>query len=202
MARKVFFSFHYERDSQRAAQVRNADMLADEDEYGVIDAVGWEKLEREGDDAIKRWIQSQLNGTSVTVVLIGAETAKRPWILYEIEESWKRGNGILGVKIHNVKDLDGETDTPGENPLDQIQFTDGTVLSSAAKTYDWVADNGREHLGDWVENAFKNREDMTESKEIGKVSSSGKSTDAYAGLSARYPTKPTVIKNPPRPWAM
>jgi len=46
MARKVFFSFHFGKDSQRAAQVRNADMLADEDEYGVIDAVDWEKLER------------------------------------------------------------------------------------------------------------------------------------------------------------
>src|ERR1039458_2564764 len=108
MARKVFFSFHFGKDSQRAAQVRNADMLADEDEYGVIDAVDWEKLEREGSESIKRWILSQLEGTSVTVVLIGAETADRPWVRYEIRKSWERGNALVGLKIHNVKNLKGE----------------------------------------------------------------------------------------------
>ena len=46
MARKVFYSFNYKRDSQRAAQVRNSHALADEDEYGVIDSVEWEKVER------------------------------------------------------------------------------------------------------------------------------------------------------------
>ena len=38
MARKTFFSFHYERDAWRASQVRNCNVIADEDEYGVIDA--------------------------------------------------------------------------------------------------------------------------------------------------------------------
>ena len=120
MARKVFFSFHFGKDSQRVAQVRNADMLADEDEYGVIDAVDWEKLEREGAESIKRWILSQLEGTSVTVVLIGAETADRPWVRYEIRKSWERGNALVGLKIHNVKNLKGETDSPGINPLEQM----------------------------------------------------------------------------------
>ena len=75
MSRKVFFSFHFKRDAWRAGQVRNCDLLADEDEYGVIDGVEWEKIERQGDPAIERWIEEQLKYTSVTVVLIGAETS-------------------------------------------------------------------------------------------------------------------------------
>ena len=37
MTRKVFFSFHYERDAWRAANVRNSDMIPNDDEYGVIE---------------------------------------------------------------------------------------------------------------------------------------------------------------------
>lgn len=200
MARKVFFSFHYERDSQRAAQVRNADLLADEDEYGVIDAVDWEKIERDGEDAIKRWIQSQLEGTSVTIVLIGAETADRPWVQYEIRESWKRGNAIIGVRIHNVKNLDGKTDQAGTNPFEIMKFTDGTATSSAIKTYDWVSDDGRSNMGEWVEAAFNDRKEMTEPKEMqeGLVNAD----KAASSFPRTLGTKPAVIQRPPQPWAM
>ena len=36
MARKVFYSFHFKRDAWRAAQVRNSNAIANEDEFGVI----------------------------------------------------------------------------------------------------------------------------------------------------------------------
>jgi len=166
MARKVFFSFHFKRDAWRAGQVRNSDLLADEDEYGVIDAVEWEKIEREGDTAVECWINKQLENTSVTVVLIGAETAERDWVDYEIRQSWKRGNALLGIRIHNVKNQDSQTDTPGINPLDNIYFTDGQRLSSACKTHDWVSDNGRENLGKWVEEAFQGRSAYGPDKKI------------------------------------
>lgn len=157
MARKVFFSFHYESDAWRAGQVRNSDLLSNEDEYGFVDSVDWEKIERQGDEAIKRWIQSQLQYTSVIVVLIGAHTAERRWVRYEVMESWKRGNGIVGVTIHNIKDQYRMTDTPGLNPLDQIKFQDGTPLSSVCKTYDWIYGDGRSNLGMWIEEAARAR---------------------------------------------
>jgi hypothetical protein len=50
------------------------------------------------------WIDDQLQSTSVTVVLIGQETASRKYVNYEIEQSHSRGNGLLGVRIHNMKD--------------------------------------------------------------------------------------------------
>ncbi len=150
MARKTFFSFHYERDAWRAANVRNSGVLSSDEEYGFIDAADWEKIEREGDAAIKRWIQDQLKNTTVTVVLIGAETASREWVRYEIRESWKRGNAIVGVRINGIKDQDSKTDNLGVNPLDVVKFEDGAALSAVCKTYDWVADKGREHLGEWL----------------------------------------------------
>lgn len=194
MARKTFFSFHYERDAWRAANVRNSGVLSDDEEYGFIDAADWEKVEREGETAIKRWIQDQLKNTTATVVLIGAETATREWVQFEIRESWKRGNAILGVRIHGIKDQDSKTDSFGVNPLDVVKFEDGTALSTVCQTYDWVADSGREHLGEWLENAVQAREDMDEDKVIEEVAK--KSVARAAVL-----TGPSVIQNPPKPWA-
>jgi hypothetical protein len=181
MSRKVFFSFHFKRDAWRAGQVRNANLLADEDKYGVIDGADWEKIEREGDTAIERWIEDQLKYTSVTVVLIGAETAERDWVEHEIRRSWERGNALLGVRIHNVKNQDGKTDARGLNPFDSIYLKNGNPLSDVSKTYDWVNDDGRSNLGDWVEDAFKARKAYDGEEELRKSGSPA----AAASLSAR-----------------
>lgn len=199
MARKVFYSFHYKRDSQRAAQIRNSHAIADGDEYGVIDGVEWEKVEREGEEAIKRWINEQLKYTSVTAVLIGAETAERDWVDYEIRRSWDRGNSLVGVRIHNVKNLEGKTDVPGPNPLDNIYLADNTPLSSVCKTYDWVADNGISNLGKWVEEAFQGRASYTGEKNL-RDSDDGTHMSQSFARSFRQ-TEPTVIRNPSKPWA-
>ncbi len=193
MARKTFFSFHYERDAWRAANVRNSGALSTDDEAGFIDAADWEALEAEGDAAIKKWIKEQLNNTSVTAVLISAETAGRKWVNYEICESWKHGNAIIGVRIHGIKNQDGETDTAGLNPLDAILFEDGTPLSSVCKTYDWVADKGRDNLGEWLEEAVTAREEMEEDKVLKE--------DAEKSTRASVVAAPYVIRNPPKPWS-
>jgi hypothetical protein len=155
MTRKVFYSFHFKRDAWRAAQVRNSNVIADEDEFGVIDSVEWQEIERQGDEAIERWINDQLMNTSVTVVLIGPETAERDWVDYEIRQSWKRGNALLGVRIHGLKNHDTETDIPGASPFVNVLLADGTPLSAVVKVYDWVKDNGRANLGAWVEDTFQ-----------------------------------------------
>ena len=155
MARHTFFSFHYERDSWRAGQVRNCNVVSSEDEYGFIDAAAWEEIKKKGDKAIEAWIAEQLEHTSVTAVLIGAETADRPWVQHEIVESWNRGNGIVGIWIHNIKDQRRETDTKGRNPLDEITMANGKPLSSVCKTYDWVNDDGYNKMSDWIEAAAK-----------------------------------------------
>jgi hypothetical protein len=84
MARKVFYSFHYDNDIMRVMTVRNrwvtqGGQMASK----IIDKAEFEKIKRQGEAAVKRWIDSQLEGTTVTVVLIGSETLKRPFVKYE-----------------------------------------------------------------------------------------------------------------------
>tara|TARA_B100000745_G_scaffold264490_1_gene189205 strand:- start:3790 stop:4392 length:603 start_codon:yes stop_codon:yes gene_type:complete len=194
--RKVFYSFHYERDSWRAANVRNFNKIANEDEYGVIDSVEWEKIKQKGDPAIEKWIQEQLQSTSVTVVLIGTETASRPWVQYEIRESWKRGNALLGVYINSVKTQDKETDPKGSNPFNAIKFTDGTALSTVCPTYDWDSDNGRENMGAWVEDAYQARQKVSADK---KIDEDDKGSNGGSGNVPRPPAPgPQTPPVPPR----
>jgi len=143
MARKVFFSFHYGRDVWRVNVVRNSGVVEGVSAAGFHDASVWEETKKKGDEAIKKLIDRGLDGTSVTVVLIGAETANRSYVSYEIEKSVARGNGILGIRINNVKDKDGKTESPGPIPP--------VLANIGAPIYDW--EYGR--LGEWVERAYK-----------------------------------------------
>jgi hypothetical protein len=116
MARSVFFSFHYQRDIVRVNQIRNLPEIVDESAAGFKDSSLWEEAKKKGDDAIKKLIDAGLIGTSVTVVCIGAQTAGRKFINYEIQKSIDRGNGILGVQIHHLKNFAEETDSAGATP--------------------------------------------------------------------------------------
>ena len=103
MARKTFFSFHYERDIWRASRVRNSWVTKpDRESAGFWDAASWESVQRQGEEAVKRWIDRQINGTSITVVLIGYETSGRKYVRYEIEKSYMDGNGLLGIYISKI----------------------------------------------------------------------------------------------------
>lgn len=150
MARRVFFSFHYERDIWRANQIRNSWVTKEDREAaGFWDAATREKIRREGDPVIKRWIDNNLKGTSVTAVLIGTETSKRKWVRYEIEKSLEKGNDIIGVRIHNLKDQNGERDWAGD--LDFGLIDGENTFSELFPIYDWVDDDGYENFGYWIE---------------------------------------------------
>ena len=142
MARKVFFSFKYD-DVHRAMNVRNSNVISGVLKSGFIDKADFEAVEKQGEKAIKKWIDEQLTGTSVTVVLVGANTNKSKWVKYEIEQSIARGNGLLTIDISKIADLNGNT-------------TDCCSLRAQGyKHYLWNKDSGRDNLGTWVEAAAK-----------------------------------------------
>ncbi len=143
MARRVFFSFHYQRDLWRVNVVRNSGLVEGISAAGFHDASLWEETMKRGDDAIKRLIDNGLVGTSVTVVLIGAETANRKYVSYEIEKSIELGNGLLGIRINNLKDRDGRIDQAGAVPVALAR------VGAPVYTYEY----GR--LGQWVEDAYR-----------------------------------------------
>lgn len=155
MSRTVFFSFNYGEDNWRAAQVRNSDVVnSDLEPSGFIDGADWEEVKKEGDDAIEAWIDEQMKGCSVTVLLIGSNTHGRKWIDYEIEKSYESNMGIVGVRVHNIKDQNRDRTTPGKNPLDKwYDKKTEECLSDIFQTYSWISDNGRENLKEWIEEA-------------------------------------------------
>lgn len=156
MARRVFFSFHYQRDVTRAMVVRNSWVTQDREAAGFFDGSLEEKARREGDEAVRRLINAGLNNTSVTVVLIGAETATRRWVTYEIRRSHERDNGMLGIHVHNIPNFARVTDPAGFNPFDNLTVTNtGKRLSAYYPTYDWTADRGYQNLGTWVDDAAR-----------------------------------------------
>lgn len=132
MPRKVFFSFHFEADHWRANQVRNIGTIEGNQPVSGND---WETIKRGGDDAIKRWIDGQLNGRDCTIVLIGAETAWRPWIEYEIKESWQRKMGVVGIHIHRLLDFNQRPSPKGASPFSHLSL--GTLpLDDILTSYD------------------------------------------------------------------
>lgn len=149
VARRVFFSFHYERDIWRASQVRNSWVTkGDGEAAGFWDAAIWEAVQGGRKDAVEQWIRNQLDGTSVTVVLIGEETANRPYVHYEIEQSWIKGNGLIGVHIDKLEDFNRRVATRGTDPFVVVKY-------SGIKTYCYVNDDGYNNLGDWIEAAYQ-----------------------------------------------
>lgn len=154
MARRTFFSFHYQRDVWRASIVRNSWLTQkDREEAGFFDASLWESAKTTGDAAIRRLINGALAGTSATAVLIGTDTWSRPWVTYEIIESWNRGNRLVGIYVHRVKDRDGRACYAGSSPFAGLRLEDGRALDGLIPKYDWVLNDGYSNLGGWLENA-------------------------------------------------
>lgn len=142
MARRVFFSFKY-TDVSRAMVVRNSWVTQTRQARGFVDSADFEKLKRKGDAAIKAWIDSQLAGTSVTVVLVGARTCSSRWVKYEIDKSKALGHGLLGIDVSKIKNLSGRTSQRCGR------------LPAGYKFYLWNKDDGYNNMGKWIEAAAK-----------------------------------------------
>lgn len=157
MARNVYFSFHFQRDIQRANVVRNSrTILADGEEVGYYDRSLWEEAQTKGDAAIQALIDNGMVGASVTAVLIGAETYDRRWVQYEIAASHNQGMGLLGIRLNNIPDWNNNVEAAGPNPFEYLKIPGllgGTLLSSLYPVYDWVYDDGYTNASAWIEQA-------------------------------------------------
>ena len=104
MQRRIFVSFVYE-DAQQARGFtllpynRNVD-------FDFVERHLLTPAESQNPDYIRSRIREELNGTSVTVVLIGKTTARSNWIDFEIRESLARGNGVIGIKLKGCENAE------------------------------------------------------------------------------------------------
>lgn len=154
----VFVAFNTENDMMRVKVVRNSWLANPKFEIaGYIEEDDWMSLKIQGNEYLRDWIDRQLMGTAVTVVLIGSDTYDAPWVRYAIKESYIRGNAMVGIHLHNIVDNNGGGCDRGQNPLElyTVGGSNGTksTLADIYPTYDWVQDNGQSMLESWVNNA-------------------------------------------------
>lgn len=155
MARKVFYSFHYDLDHWRVQQVKN---IGSVEGSPLLSSNAWEEVKKT--TGIKKWIDDQLVGRTCTIVLIGNQTASREWVQYEIKKSWNSGKGVVGVHIHNLLNSQSQSTYKGSNPFSQF-WVGQTCLSNIVKTYDppyYTSTDVYAHIKDnlsaWVEEAI------------------------------------------------
>ena len=176
MARRFFFSFHHKADSWRTSQIRNIGAV--EGNKLALDN-DWEEIKKGGENSIKSWINAQMKNRSCVIILVGEDTASRPWINYEIKKAWDERKGLLGIRIHKLKDQNGKQSTKGANPFDNFIIENriirrkrtfslidafGTTLSSKLSLYTSNFSDSKEHykyvadnIEKWVEQAIEFR---------------------------------------------
>lgn len=150
MARKVFYSFHFDNDNWRAGQVRNIGTVEGDK---PVNGNKWEDVKQKSDTAIKEWIDDNLKDKSCLIVLIGEKTSERKWVNYEINRAWELGKGVCGIYINKLEDVFGKQSSRGKNPLSSYI----PVFESSYSTSKYVYDDIKENISSLVEKAITTR---------------------------------------------
>jgi hypothetical protein len=158
--RRVFFSFHCQRDALRASQVRNIGVV---DGNSSVSDNKWEEVRRGGDLAIHQWIDRQLLGRECSVVPVSAEAVRRRWVKYEIKVSWNAGKGVSGIRIHRLLNQEARQAAARQCLFRQFCFRNGKSLSrlvSARPSFiksSNVCEYTADRLNHWIERAVQSR---------------------------------------------
>jgi hypothetical protein len=140
----------------RVQQVRNMGVIEGNKE---VTPQKWEEVKGKGDAAVEKWIDDNMKNKSCVVVLIGEDTANRPWVEHEMLKAYKEGKGLVGVYIHNLKCPRTGTSTKGSNPFDKLSWSDnGEKVSKYVKchnpkstdAYNDISNN----ISQWIEDAI------------------------------------------------
>lgn len=147
MARKVFYSFHFDNDNWRAGQVRNIGSVEGDK---PVAGNKWEEVKSKSDSTIKQWIDDNLKDKSCLVVLIGEKTSERKWVKYEIERAWELGKAVCGIYINKLEDSNGNQSKKGNTPLgSHIPVFESGYFSSK-----YIYDDIKNNISELVEKAI------------------------------------------------
>ena len=154
MPRRVYFSFHPDLEAWRAKVVLDCWVAGlDHEAAGCWDPAAWQQARQTGEEAVRHMINRALEQTSVTVVLIGSRAREHEWAVYEIQKSYQRRNGLLGIYIHGIADAQGRVEPKGENPFATLYLEETNhplPFSRLYPSYDWVKDEGPRHVASWI----------------------------------------------------
>jgi len=113
--KRVFISFHMENEAQIKLlrhQARSDNFNLEFTDYSVKEPF---------DGNWKRKCEERIRQSSVVVCMIGAETYKRPAVIWELNKAYEMGKPVVGVRIH-------------KNRNDPIPTT---LLRNKAKIINW-----------------------------------------------------------------
>lgn len=91
----VFISFAFEDEdlvNLLRGQAKNDKVGLEFDDFSLREA-----LNSQNEDYIKRKIRERIDRASVTLVYLTGNSATSKWVKWEIEESLRRGKGVIGV---------------------------------------------------------------------------------------------------------
>ncbi|MBZ5499153.1 MAG: TIR domain-containing protein [Acidobacteriia bacterium] len=128
---KVFVSYHHQRDQGYYDLFTR--LFADG--YDIITDTSIER--RFGSDDVnyqQQVIREQhITGSSVTIVLCGAETWKRRWVDWEIHMTLNKQHALLGISLPtNPRDINGKVTVP-----DRLH---ANIVTDYAHFIDWTED--------------------------------------------------------------
>lgn len=159
MSRQVFFSFEYKKNVWRAGQVRNMGKVDNSSTFSDND---WEEVKSKSPDAIRKWINDEMDKRSCVIVLIGKTTSTREWVQYEIQQAYKKGKGLVGIYVHNLEDSQGNQTEKGANPFFSICTKNGESLSNFVTCFDSYYSTSKFVYSDISDNIEKLIEDAIE----------------------------------------
>ena len=97
MARRIFIS--YQRDDRMKAKGFNLLRWNKNVNFEFVGRHLLDPVDSKNKKYIRQQIKEQLSGTSVTVVLIGKNTAGSDWVADEVKWSLDKENGVVGIRL-------------------------------------------------------------------------------------------------------
>jgi hypothetical protein len=118
MPRRVFIS--YQHEDQLTARGFNLMRFNENLDLEFVGRHLLDPVKSNDPDYISRKIKEQITGSSVTVVLIGDETAASEWVGREIQWSLEKRppNGILGIRLNAEAEIPQELTDCGAEILE------------------------------------------------------------------------------------
>ncbi len=96
--RNTFITFHTEDEAQvnlLRSQAKSEGSDLEFRDYSIKEPF---------DEQWKANCRERIGQTSATICMIGPETASRPAVLWELEESYRQGKKVIGVRIYRDAD--------------------------------------------------------------------------------------------------
>jgi hypothetical protein len=128
----------------------------------ILNAQDWEAVKRRGRGAIEKWIAEQMAYKTAVVVLVGRETAGRPWVRHEIAYAWDRKKPLVGVRINGLLDRSRKADVAGANPFTGVNLKGGGTVGDYVPLFEPTGFDShavyadiKKNLANWVERAYK-----------------------------------------------